>query len=76
MWSLQYVDMNIGGEESPSTPNQSNADGDALTVTSGSSVTTPIDNIGLFAGLEGLLDESYAKNCDPFSTELDSLLGM
>ncbi|KAI9494903.1 hypothetical protein BDB00DRAFT_277836 [Zychaea mexicana] len=40
-------------------------------------VTTPLnDQSGLFKGLDDILGDAWSKNCDPFSTELDSLLGI
>ncbi|KAI9244574.1 hypothetical protein BDA99DRAFT_566199 [Phascolomyces articulosus] len=42
-----------------------------------SCVTTPIDDqSGLFNGLDQILGDNWNKECDPFSTELDSLLGL
>ena len=42
-----------------------------------SCVNTPIDDqSGLFNGLDQILNDNWNKDCDPFSTELDSLLGM
>ncbi|KAI8146653.1 hypothetical protein BJV82DRAFT_665612 [Fennellomyces sp. T-0311] len=74
--AVPFHDLVSGSEDAPSTPHQAAVDGDGFTVASGSNVTTPIDNSSLFAGLDDLLDTSFAKGCDPFSTELDSLLGM
>ena len=42
-----------------------------------SCVNTPIDDqSGLFNGLDQILSDNWNKDCDPFSTELDSLLGI